>query len=167
MALDASLARIHFFKAMIEKADGDYDAAIKSLQTVVSKYPRDRVAQNQLARIQFLDRKYAEALETLKRVNDIDPEDVQLHYTAMLSYRGLGKIEEAEREQQLFMRFKAEESSQAITANRRLLNPEENNERQLIHEHESVPLNKSQAGSKTVITDQRKPAAARTGGNQQ
>jgi hypothetical protein len=65
------------------------------------------------------------------------------------------------------MRFKAEESSQSITANRRLLNPEENNERQQIHEHESVPLGKAQPGSKTVITDKSKPAAARTGGNQQ
>ena len=49
LKIDSSLARIHFFKALIEKADGDYDAAIASLQTVVSKYPRDRVALNQLA----------------------------------------------------------------------------------------------------------------------
>jgi tetratricopeptide (TPR) repeat protein len=166
MKIDSSLARVHFFKAMIEKADGDYDAAIKSLQTVVSKYPRDRVAQNQLARIQFLDRKYAEAIETLKKVNDIDPEDIQMHYTAMLAYRGLGNTAEAERSQKLFMRFKAEESSQAITAQRRLLNPEENNERQMIHDHESVPLPKRPSASKTVITDQRKPAASRTGGDQ-
>ena len=33
------------------------------------------------------------------------------------------------------MRFKAEESAQAITGPRRLLKPEENNERQQIHEH--------------------------------
>ena len=167
MKIDSSLARVHFFKAMIEKADGDYDAAINSLQTVVSKYPRDRVAQNQLARVLFLDRKYEQSLETLKKVNEIDPEDVQLHYTAMLAYRGLGKVAEAEREQQLFMRFKAEESSQALTAQRRLINPEENNERQPIHEHESVPLPRAQPASKTVITDQRKPVTSRTGGNQQ
>ena len=39
------------------------------------------------------------------------------------------------------MRFKAEEASQAITGTRRLVSPEDNNERQQIHEHESVPLN--------------------------
>jgi hypothetical protein len=58
----------------------------------------------------------------------------------MLAYRGLGRDADADREQKLFMRFKAEESAQSITGTRRLLKPEENNERQQIHEHESVPL---------------------------
>ncbi len=51
-----------------------------------------------------------------------------MHYTAMLAYRGLGDIASAEREQKLFQRFKADESSQAITAKRRLISPEDNNE---------------------------------------
>jgi hypothetical protein len=64
-----------------------------------------------------------------------------MHYTAMLSARGLGDAPRAEREAKLFRRFKAEESSQSITARRRMLSPEDNNERQPIHEHDSVPLN--------------------------
>jgi len=70
----------------------------------------------------------------------VDPEDLQMHYTAMLAYRGLGDLESAAREQKLFQRFKAEESAQAITAKRRLISPEDNNERQNIHDHESMPL---------------------------
>jgi len=58
----------------------------------------------------------------------------------MLAYRGLGDSGSAAREQKLFQRFKAEESSQAITARRRLISPEDNNERQAIHDHESMPL---------------------------
>jgi hypothetical protein len=58
----------------------------------------------------------------------------------MLCYRGLGDQEKAAREQKLFQRFKAEESAQSITASRRLQSPEDNNERQQIHDHESVPL---------------------------
>src|SRR5262249_16573233 len=46
----------------------------------------------------------------------------------------------ASREQQLFLRFKAEEASQSITAKRRMISPEDNNERQQIHDHETVPL---------------------------
>jgi len=38
------------------------------------------------------------------------------------------------------LRFKADEASQAITGPYRQLNPEDNNERQAIHEHVSVPL---------------------------
>jgi len=142
LAIDPSLGRIHFFKAMIEKAEGNYDAALASLRTVADKYPRDRVVLNQMARILFLKRQYREALQVLDRVCMVDPEDLQMHYTAMLCWRALGNRERSEREAKLFRRFKAEESAQAITAKARLLSPEDNNERQQIHEHESAPLNK-------------------------
>ena len=63
-----------------------------------------------------------------------------MHYTAMLAYRGIGDTASAEREQKFFQRFKAEESAQAITAKPRLISPEDNNERQAIHDHESIDL---------------------------
>jgi hypothetical protein len=53
----------------------------------------------------------------------------------MLCYQGLGDSEEAERERVLYLRFKADESAQAITGPYRQLNPDDNNERQAIHEH--------------------------------
>ena len=112
-----------------------------------------------MARILFLEREYPKALEVLGRVGKIDPEDLQMHYTAMLVRRGLGQTAEAAREQQLFARFKAEESAQAITGDRRRMNPEENNERQQIHEHESVPLD-------TRVAEQRRSGGARTGGHE-
>jgi tetratricopeptide (TPR) repeat protein len=159
LRINPSLGRTYFFKAMIEKADGDYPAALKSLETTVAQYPRDRVALNQIARIQFLQREYRKALDTLDRVDKIDPEDVQMHYTAMLAQRGIGNVEAAAREQQLFMRFKAEEASQAITGDRRRLNPEENNERQQIHEHESIPLG-------NLVAERSVPSGSRTGGHE-
>ena len=140
LKLDSSLGRIHYFKALVEKADGDYDAALRSLETAAATYPRDRVVLNQIARIRFLARRFDEALNALDRVQDVDPEDLQMHYTAMLCYRALGRSELAAREEALFLRFKADEASQAITHSRRMVSPEDNNERQLIHEHETVPL---------------------------
>jgi len=138
LKIDSGLARIWFFKAQIERADGDYDAALRSLETVRSKYPRDRVALNQIARILFLKREYAPALAALKQVSEVDPEDVQLHYTRMLCYRGLNDQAGARREEALFLRFKADEASQSITERRRIVSPEDNNERQPIHDHESA-----------------------------
>ena len=140
LARNSSLGRIHFFKAMIEKADGEYAAAIASLERVTQQYPRDRVALNQLARVLFLDRRYRQALAVLDRVAAVDPEDVAMHYTAMLAARGLGDEARAARAEKLFLRFKADESAQAITAKPRLLKPEDNNERQPIHEHETVTV---------------------------
>ncbi len=138
LSINPKLGRIHFFKAMAEKADGDYDKALASLQIVESMYPRDRVVLNQIGRLGFLKRDYAAAVAVLQRVLQIDPEDVQAHYNLMLCYRGLGDRAAAEREEKLFRRFKADESSQTITSKPRMLSPEDNNERQMIHDHENA-----------------------------
>jgi len=133
---NGKLARTHFFKAMTEKADGDYDAAIASLRKVEEQYPKDRVMLNQMGRILFLKREYASAVQYLERVLEVDSEDVQAHYNLMLAYRGAGDVARASHAEKLFRRFKADESSQAITAKPRMLSPEDNNERQPIHDHE-------------------------------
>jgi tetratricopeptide (TPR) repeat protein len=140
LAVNPNLGRTYYFRALIEKVDGDYDGALKDLAIVDSKYPRDRVVWNQVARLHFLKRNYRESIEALKKVAEVDPEDLQMHYTAMLAYRGIGDVASAEREQKLFQRFKADESAQAITAKARLVSPEDNNERQAIHDHESIDL---------------------------
>jgi tetratricopeptide (TPR) repeat protein len=149
LAVNPDLGRTYYFRALIEKADGDYDAALKDLAIVDTKYPRDRVVWNQVARLQFLKRNYKESIAALNKVAAIDPEDLQMHYTAMLAYRGMGDIASAEREQKLFQRFKADESAQAITAKQRMVSPEDNNERQSIHDHESVDLKPVNARGKS------------------
>ena len=140
LSINKDLGRIWFFKATAQRSDGDYDGALKSLEIVRAQYPRDRVVLNQIARIHFLKRQYTPALEALRAVNAVDPEDVQMHYTAMLCYRGLGDNASADREEKLFRRFKADESSQTITGKRRMVSAEDNNERQPIHEHESAVI---------------------------
>jgi Flp pilus assembly protein TadD len=140
LALKPDLARGHFFMAMILKAAGDYDGALAHLRETAQQYPRDRVTSNQIGRILFLQRRYADAVQALQQTLKVDPEDVQAHYNLMLCYRGLGQPDAAEREQKLFQRFKADEASQAITAKRRMLSPEDNNERQSIHDHVSSTI---------------------------
>ena len=98
------------------------------------------MALNDLGRILFLQRRYADAVKLLQSVLAVDPEDLQAHYNLMLCYNGLGDEKRAKEHQQRYLRFKADEASQAITGNYRRLNPEDNNERQAIHEHVSVPL---------------------------
>jgi tetratricopeptide (TPR) repeat protein len=107
---------------------------------VLAQYPRDRVAINDLGRVLFLHRKYDEAVKTLQSVLAIDPEDLQAHYNLMLCYNGLGQEKLAKEHEARYMRFKADESSQAITGPYRQLHPEDNNERQAVHEHVSAAL---------------------------
>jgi tetratricopeptide (TPR) repeat protein len=110
------------------------------LHKVLAQYPRDRVAINDLGRIQFLQRKYKDAIATLSGVLAIDPEDLQAQYNLMLCYSGLGDEKQAHDHQVRYLRFKADEASQTITGPYRQLHPEDNNERQAIHEHVSVSL---------------------------
>jgi tetratricopeptide (TPR) repeat protein len=159
LTLNSKLARAHYFQALVEKADGDYDAALRSLRTVEAQYPRDRVVLNQIARILFLQRDYRGALAALDRVQAVDPEDLQMHYSKMLCYRGLGQADAAAREEQLFRRFKADESAQEITARPRRASAEDNNERQMIHDHESVNF-----GPPAVTRLSRETAAPAGGG---
>jgi Cytochrome c554 and c-prime/Tetratricopeptide repeat len=139
LALSPDLARALFFQASIQKDDGDYEAALASLAKVKKQYPKDRVVLNQIGRILFLQRKYQDAVGALQQVLDVDTEDVQAHYNLMLCYRGLGETEKAKREQALFERFKADEASQQLTEVPRRLSPEDNNERQAIHDHAPEP----------------------------
>src|SRR5437660_1005662 len=140
LALNPNLARTNFFYGSLMKSTGDYDQAASHFQIVLAQYPHDRVALNNLGRILFLQRKYTDAVKVLQQALAVDPEDLQAHYNLMLCYNGLGDQKLSKEHQDRYVRFKADESSQAITGPYRQLNPEDNNERQSIHEHVSVPL---------------------------
>ncbi|MGA6981904.1 MAG: tetratricopeptide repeat protein [Candidatus Sulfotelmatobacter sp.] len=140
LSLSPNLARANYFYARVLRSDGNYNAAATRLHIVLSQYPRDRVALNDLGRILFLQRKYDQAVKTLQSVLAIDPEDLQAHYNLMLCYNGLGNQQLAKEHETRYLRFKADESSQAITGPYRQLHPEDNNERQAVHEHISIAL---------------------------
>jgi len=138
--LSPDLARAHYFYARVLRSDGNYEGTASELRKVLAQYPRDRVALNDLGRVLFLQRKYKDAVNTLNSVLQVDPEDLQAQYNLMLSYNGLGDQKEAHEHEVRYLRFKALESAQSITGPYREAHPEDNNERQAIHEHVSVPV---------------------------
>ncbi len=140
LSLSPALPRALYFRALARRATGDYPGALDDLRLAAEQFPRDRVVLNEIANILFLQREYEQAITVLDRVARIDPEDLQMHYTRMRCFRGIGDFESAEREEALFLRYKADESAQTRTAELRRTSPEDNNERQAIHEHVSVPL---------------------------
>jgi tetratricopeptide (TPR) repeat protein len=140
LALNPKLARTNFFYGSLLKSSGDYEQAAAHFQIALEQYPHDRVVLNNLGRVLFLQRKYVGAVKVLQQVLAVDPEDLQAHYNLMLCYNGLGDEKMSKEHQARYLRFKADESAQAITGPYRQLNPEDNNERQSIHEHTSVPL---------------------------
>jgi tetratricopeptide (TPR) repeat protein len=135
LAIDPQIASGHYFLGLSLKARGQYDDALKHFQAAATRFPRDKVVRNQIGRILFLKRRYADAIAEFNQSLLVDPEDVAAHYNLMLCYRALGRGDDEKREETLYTRFKADESAQALTGDYRRLNPEDNRERQPIHEH--------------------------------
>src|SRR4029450_13125312 len=133
---------------------GRYDEALVDLMQVTVTFPRDRVVWNAIGRVRFLQRRYREAVEAFRKTLAIDPEDVTAHYNLMLCERGLHDEAAAKAEEAFYARFKADESAQAVTGDFRRLHPDDNRERQAIHEHDSTwtPENLAAASAKNYAS---------------
>src|SRR5262249_48649213 len=125
LTMSPDLARAHFFYSRVLRSEGKYDDALSHLRKVIAQYPEDRVVRNDAGRVLFLQKRYTEAIKEFQQVLAIDPEDVQAHYNLMLCYNGLGDHDRAEQHQARYLRFKADESSQAITGSYRINHPED------------------------------------------
>ena len=165
LALKPGLARANFFYGRVLKEEGKYDDAAKVLRDVLAQYPRDRVVHNELGRVLFLQKKYGDAVKEFQLTLAIDPEDLQANYNLMLCYTGLGDEKMAAAHKDRYLRFKADEAAQALTGSYRQVHPEDNNERQPIHEHTSVvlgakPVDRAAGGGmKTAAAKKNSPTA--------
>ena len=131
-------AKVHYFYALVQKAYGKYDDALGHLRAAALQFPRDRRVLNEIGRLLYLQRKYEAALAEFQKTLAVDPEDLDAHYNMMLCYRALKNEVMAAKEQKLYLRFKADESVDAITGITRRADPYANIERQRIHEHTSA-----------------------------
>ena len=128
-------AKVHYFYALVQETYGNYDTAIEHLQHAAAQFPRDTRVRNKLGRMHFLKRNYEAALTEFQKTLTVDPEDLDAHYNMMRCYRALKNPSLAAKSQKLYLRFKADESVDAITGIPRRADPDVNRERQRIHEH--------------------------------
>ena len=110
-------AKVHYFYALVQESYGNYDIAIEHLQRAILQFPRDTRVRNELGRMHFLKREYEAALVQFQKTVEVDPEDLDAHYNMMRCYRALKNLSMAEQSQKLYLRFKADESVDAITGN--------------------------------------------------
>lgn len=138
MRLSPMLASAHFFMGEAYLTQGRYAESYAEYAKAYDIHPGDRVVSDAMGHILFLQRKYRQAVKQFQYTLSIDPEDLIAHYNLMLCYRGLQESAKSDREEKLYMRFKADESSTAITGPYELSHPEDNVEAQPIHEHVSI-----------------------------
>jgi tetratricopeptide (TPR) repeat protein len=140
LQLNPRLGAAHYFMGLALKTEGKYPEAYAEFAKAADRYPQDRVVRDQMGRLLFLQRKYRAAVAEFAKTLAVDPEDLEAHYNLMLCYRGLNEDALANREEKLYLRFKANEISRAITGPYKLTHPDDNNEAQPIHEHVSAPI---------------------------
>jgi len=134
------LASAHYFYATLLRDEGKYKSSVEQVRIALKQYPNDRVARNDLGRTYFLMRRYRTAIREFRKVIAIDPEDVEANYNLMLCYNGLGNANRARAFEVRYLRFKANEAEGALTGPYLRAHPNDNNERQPIHEIKSAPL---------------------------
>ena len=159
--LSPDLAPAQFFRAMAEKAMGHYRAAERDLEQVLRTHPHDRVVLNQAGRLRFLQAQFRRAIPYFLDALGVDQENLMAHYNLMLCYRGLGELRRSRRQEQMYLRFKADESAQAIAGAYILKHPNADREAQPVHEHLS---GMAFAGEPAVAHAWRGPALLDAGG---
>ena len=127
-------ARAQNFFAQSQFDSGHLDDALATLASVREVFPDDRNVRNLTGTILFRLGRWDDACEHFKHSLEIEPEDISAHYNLMRCYRAKGDMKTAAIHEQLYKRFKADETSTKLGGAYRAAHPSDNNLAQPIHE---------------------------------
>lgn len=95
-------SRALYYQALVERNQGDVNAAISNLQAVVRQYPRSPDARRELGFSYYQQRQYELAEAQYRALEGINPNDLSAHYILAIVYRRLGNRDMAKKESALF-----------------------------------------------------------------
>jgi tetratricopeptide (TPR) repeat protein len=101
--------------AQVLVQEGDLSAADSAADQTLAAFPGDRMALKLKGRIAYLDGRFQDAVATINKVLEIDPEDATAHYYAMLAHRALGNAELEKTSEAAYKYHKADEEAQQAT----------------------------------------------------
>lgn len=132
--------KVAFFRAAVEKEEGRLDDAERDLKAVLTKFPLDRVAWNNLGSVYWLAGRYPQSIEAYGKTLAIDSEDLNAHYNLMRVFRALGDRARAAHHEAEYRRYKEDETARAVAADFRREDAWANRESLPIHVHaEATP----------------------------
>jgi tetratricopeptide (TPR) repeat protein len=95
-------ARALYYQALVERNQGDLQAAVADLQQVAAKFPRSTDAHRELGFSYYQQRKYDLARVEYETVQGIEPDDLSAHYNLAIIYRREGDKQKAAAQAALF-----------------------------------------------------------------
>lgn len=106
-------ARALYYLALVERIQGNLQAAVDDLREVASQFPQSRDAHRELGFSYYQQHKYREAEAEYIAVQSIDPDDLSAHYILSIVFRRLGMKQLAARESAAFADQKADQTASA------------------------------------------------------
>ena len=95
-------ARALYYRALVERNEGNLDLAINDLNEVLKAFPRSKDAHRELGFSLYQQHKYKEAFDQYQALQAIDPDDLAAHYNLSILCRRLGLKEQAAQEAAYF-----------------------------------------------------------------
>ncbi len=95
-------ARALYYRALVERNEGNLDLAIADFSEVLTSFPRSRDAHRELGFSLYQQHKYNEAVAQYQALQAIDPDDLAAHYNLSILYRRLGIRDKATQEAAAF-----------------------------------------------------------------
>ncbi|WP_263368320.1 tetratricopeptide repeat protein [Edaphobacter bradus] len=141
-------ARALYYLALVERNQGNLDAAIADLREVIAQFPRSRDAHRELGFSFYQQRKYNEARAEYETLQTIDPDDLAAHYILSIVYRRLGMADKASHEAAMFADQKDDPTASTYALDFLRKHPEVASESVVWHTHsdlEAAPSHGSNA----------------------
>ena len=95
LSLAPGNARALYYRALVERNEGNLDLAIEDLKAVAKSFPQSRDAHRELGFSYYQQHKYPLARAEYEYVQSIDPDDLSAHYNLAILYRRLGMKDKA------------------------------------------------------------------------
>jgi tetratricopeptide (TPR) repeat protein/thiol-disulfide isomerase/thioredoxin len=95
LSLAPGNARALYYRALVERNEGNLDLAIEDLQAVAKAFPQSRDAHRELGFSYYQQHKYPLARAEYESVQSIDPDDLSAHYNLAILYRRTGMKDKA------------------------------------------------------------------------
>lgn len=102
-----------YYLGMIQKMDGDINAAIQNLSKSVAGNPKSADAQAALGSLCLQAGDLTKAIPALEQATLLAPDEAQNHYQLALAYTRAGVSEKAKSQLEIYQQMKAKEASAA------------------------------------------------------
>jgi tetratricopeptide (TPR) repeat protein len=134
--------RALYYRALLERNEGNLDGAITDFQLVARAFPRSRDAHRELGFSFYQQHKYDLARTEYEDVQTIDPNDLAAHYMLAILYRRLGIKDKATQQSDIFADHKDDPTANSYALEYLRKHPEVANESVVWHTHDlDAPAN--------------------------